>query len=180
MSKRNSLLILLFVVLVTGFGTWYMMSPAPAPANNSAVIPNAKPGTSIGQALPQITLSDLAGRNIHVGEKDKIIVVNFWATWCPPCKAEMPDLNLFAAKHQNDVAFYAINIQEPAGKVSDFMTQNNYTRMQVLLDKDGAVAKQFHVSAIPTTIVADKNGVIRYRKSGSMTLAELENVIKGL
>lgn len=180
MSKRNSLLILLFVVLVTGFGTWYMMSPTPAPANNSAAIPSVKPGSAIGQALPQITLSDLAGRSIQVGGKDKIIVVNFWATWCPPCKAEMPDLNLFAAKHQNDVAFYAINIQEPAGKVSDFMTQNNYTRMQVLLDKDGAVAKSFHVSAIPTTIIADKNGVIRYRKSGSMTLTELENVIKGL
>jgi len=180
MSKLRSLLTLLVVVLITGFGTWYIMSPAPAPTENSTVIPNAKPGTSNGQALPQITLNDLAGRNIQVSEKDKIIVVNFWATWCPPCKAEMPDLNLFAAKHQNDVDFYAINIQEPSSKVSDFITQHNYTRMQVLLDKDGAVAKQFHVSAIPTTIVADKKGVIRYRKSGSMTLAELENVIKGL
>jgi len=182
MSKRASIVLLVLVVLLTGLGTWYIMSPSPQPAANKSnpVIPNVETGAVVGKALPSITLSDLAGKSVQVNGKGKITVVNFWATWCPPCRQEMPDLNRFAAKHQNDVAFYAINIQESAGKVSDFMAQNNYTRMEVLLDKDGAVAKRFQVSGIPTTIVVDKNGVIRFRKAGGMTMSELEGIINGL
>lgn len=180
MSKSKSVLIIVICILLAGFGTWYAMSSAPSPAKNNSAVSQAGTGTAIGQVLPQITLRDLEGRSVQVEGKGKITVVNFWATWCPPCKAEMPDLNLFAGKHQSDVAFYAINIQEPAGKVADFMTLNHYNRMQVLLDQDGALAKQFHVSAIPTTIVTDKNGVIRYRKSGGMSLTELESIISGL
>jgi cytochrome c biogenesis protein CcmG, thiol:disulfide interchange protein DsbE len=165
------------LVILATVGLWYFASPADH--QNQGATNASETGVTAGKVLPQFTLSDLAGHELTVGRADKLIVINFWATWCPPCLAEMPELNRFVDKHQADVAFLAINIQEPVGKVADFMTQNNY-KMQVLLDKDGSIAKNFRVSAIPTTIVADKNGVVKYRKSGGITMSELEGVIKGL
>ena len=107
------------------------------------------------------------------------LLVNFWATWCPPCREEMPELDKFAAQYSGTVAFYAVNIQEPASKVSEFMQTHNY-KMPVLLDHDGTIGKQFRVSAIPTTVIVDKNGIIKYRKPGGVTFAEIENITKGL
>ena len=165
------------LVIVAAVGIWYLASPAPDKGQTGSG--SADIGVTAGKTLPQFTLSDLSGREMAVGRADKVIVINFWATWCPPCLAEMPELNRFVEKHKTDVVFYAVNIQEPNSKVSDFMTQNNY-RMQVLLDKDGSIAKNFRVSAIPTTIVADKNGIVTYRKSGGITMNELESAIKEL
>ncbi|GMB00775.1 TlpA disulfide reductase family protein [Pelosinus sp. IPA-1] len=136
-------------------------------------------GVRVGKNSPVFTLTSLEGDKVTVGQPGKITVINFWATWCPPCQEEMPELDLFAKKNQQKINFYAINLQESNGKVSEFMNKSKYT-MPVLLDKDGIVAKQFQVAAIPTTIIIDKNGIIKHRQSGAMTMNELDGVINSM
>ncbi|CVK17852.1 TlpA family protein disulfide reductase [Sporomusa sphaeroides] len=141
--------------------------------------PPAETGVTVGNALPEFTLPALDGRQVTVAPAGQILVLNFWATWCPPCRQEMPELDKFAEQYSGKVEFHAVNIQEPGDKVAAFMAQNKYT-MSVLSDTEGEVAKLFRINAIPTTLVVDKQGIIKYRKSGPVTLAELEGVLNGL
>ena len=145
----------------------------------AAVQPAIDTGVTVGKRLPEFALATLTGKETKVTLDGQIIVLNFWATWCPPCRQEMPELEKFARQYSNKVTFYAINIQEPHDTVTEFLTQNQYT-MKVLSDKDGEVAKKFRVNSIPTTLVVDKQGIIKYRKSGPVTVTELEGVLNGL
>jgi len=170
MGKRIIVLALLLLA-----GGWYLTVTKTTQPEHKV----AETGVAVGKLMPSVTLAGLDGKSITVGKSDKITILNFWATWCPPCREEMPALNQFYQNNQQSVVFYAVNIQEPVDKVNDFLIKNSYS-LSVVSDKDGAIAKLFQVNAIPTTIVADKNGVIRYRKAGSVTQSELDGVIKGL
>lgn len=175
-SKAKWMIAVLAVLLAIG---WYAADNMAS--TNGETQPKERPATGVlvGNALPEFTLLNPAGQESKVGMPGKVTVINFWATWCPPCRAEMPELSLFAGKHSAAVNFYAINIQETPDKVTGYLQQNNLA-MPILLDKQGDVARTFRINAIPTTIVADKQGVIRFRKSGPVTNSELEGIIKGL
>jgi len=136
-------------------------------------------GVAVEQEMPIFNASTLYGQSIEVGVPGKPYVLNFWATWCPSCRDEFPELNQFATAHTADIQFYAINIQESSEQVSDFLNSNGYT-LPVLLDLDGSIARNFRIRAFPTTIVVDSQGVIRYRKAGGVTADELENVLNSL
>lgn len=128
---------------------------------------------------PILMLNDLNGNKLPVIQQGKITIINFWATWCPGCREEMPELDRFVAKHGKNVGFYAINLQETPEKVKAFMEKNQY-KIPVLLDHDGAVGRKFQVNVIPTTIVIDKTGIIKYRHAGNVTVADLEAVLQSL
>ena len=170
----------LFIVIVVGImmvavGYWYTLlgtdTKKPLPVTGS--------GVKIGETLTPFILESLDGSQVTIGQPGKITVINFWATWCPPCQEEMPELEIFARENQQKVDFYAVNVQETKGKISDFMNKNKYT-MRVLLDKDGAVGKKFQVTGIPTTIIINKHGMVKFRKTGGMTRTELEGIINSL
>jgi len=173
MSRRMLIMALGIIMAIVGY--WYTYHSAHPDQSSSSVTT----GIKVGQTIMPIVLNRLDGTQTTVGQSGKITVINFWATWCPPCREEMPDLDTFAHKNQQKVDFYAINLEEPIGKISEFMDKNKYT-MPVLLDTDGAVAKKFQVTAIPTTIIVNKHGMIKYRKSGGMTVDELEGIINSL
>jgi len=164
--------ILVFTLL---FGTGYNVE------TGDYLIRQAKAdtGVSVGKEMPTFTANNLTGENVQVGGTGVPYVLNFWATWCPPCKAELPELNAFANAHTEDVQFYAINIEESENTITDFLQNNGYS-LPVLLDADGSISQEFRVRAVPTTIVVDSQGVIRYRKTGGVTKEELENVLSNL
>ncbi len=174
MNNKN--IIIIIGVILFGLG-YYWYSHVDENANK----PSAKAGTGVkvGQNIAAFSLDNLTGSKVTVGETGKITVINFWATWCPPCQEEMPDLEIFAKRNREKVDFYAVNLHESEDKIKKFMNENNYT-MPVLLDKDGAIGKKFQVTAIPTTIIVNKHGMIKYRKSGAMTINELEGIINSL
>jgi len=174
MSKRFVIIIAVGILTLTAF--WSMMK---TDAEKQDIGATAEPGVTVGKLSVDFSLPTLEGRSVTISNKNsQVTVINFWATWCPPCREEMPELNSFAEQRRS-IAFYAVNIQESPDKVAAFMKQNKYN-MTVLLDKDGAVARLYRVNAIPTTIVIDRKGIIRYRKSGTVTLKELDEVIKSL
>lgn len=108
-----------------------------------------------------------------------LMILNFWATWCPPCRAEMPELSAF---HQSnpEAGFITVNNlpSEKAGiaGVKRFMQGNGY-RFPVLLDKDGKLTSQFGVKAFPTTLLVDAKGNVLKRHTGVVSQGLLENWI---
>lgn len=135
-----------------------------------------EPGIIVGKRMQAFKLQDLDDQEITVGEDKQLTVINFWATWCPPCREEMPGLHSFYQKNKQKVNFYAVNIQEPVADVRTFIDANQYT-FPVLLDSDAAIAKLFQVNAIPTTLVVDQEGIIQYRTAGMVSQSELETII---
>jgi peroxiredoxin len=104
------------------------------------------------------TLKDLHGKKYTLSElRGKIVLVNFWATWCPPCRAEMPDLDAIYTHFQSQgLVILSLSDEDPF-KVSSFISPTNY-HPPVLLDTGGKIAKQLHVDGIPKTFVFDREG----------------------
>ena len=125
------------------------------------------------------TASAQPAADVAVEAKGKPYVINFWATWCPPCQAEIPDLAAFYAANGNKADFYAVNLQEEAQPVQKFMTERK-ADLPVILDTNGDAANLYGVRAIPTTVVVNAEGKVVYRKTGGVTKEELEDVINHL
>ncbi len=109
-------------------------------------------------AKADFTLKDLHNKKWTLSElRGKIVLVNFWATWCPPCRAEMPDLDTIYTHFQSQGVIVLSITDEDGFKVSSFISPSGY-RPPVLLDSGGAVHKLFHVEGIPQTFVFDRDG----------------------
>jgi cytochrome c biogenesis protein CcmG/thiol:disulfide interchange protein DsbE len=93
------------------------------------------------------------------------VVLNFWATWCVPCRAEMPALDRLAAERP-DVMFLAVDLQEDAGTVRRYFTELGLTALVPLLDGRGAITRRYGVLSLPTTFFLDREGVIRHIEIG--------------
>ena len=136
-------------------------------------------GVTVGKTLPQFTLLGLDGQSVTVGPSDRVMIINFWATWCPPCRGEMPELNDFYLEYQSRINFYAINLQEDPVKVNNFMYKNGYS-LPTLVDTDGAIGSLFQIQAIPTTLVVDRDGVIQFVQRGATSRKQLEYLVNRL
>lgn len=125
--------------------------------------------------LNKVKLSDYIGRPV---------VVNFWASWCPPCKAEMPLFNELSNKYKGEeLTVLMVDLpdgdRETMDKAKQFIEDNNYS-MKILFDNDGNAATNYNISSIPRTLFIDKDGYIVEDHSGQITKGELENQIKSL
>ena len=125
--------------------------------------PNSDPSQKIvGEAAATFKLDDLEGKAVSPIEenKGKVIVLDFWATWCPPCRAGMPHLDqLYKDQKEQGVAIFAVNQRESAEKANGFLAAQNLT-VPVLLDANGEVGAQYLVTGIPQTVVIGKDGKI--------------------
>jgi thiol-disulfide isomerase/thioredoxin len=128
----------------------------------------------IKEAAPSFSLLDLNGQQVNLANlKGKTVIVDFWATWCGPCKESFPGLQRMVNKFKDnlDVKFLFVNTlergdeNEKGQKVSGFMKQYQYT-FQVLMDNDNKVVKDYGVLGIPTKFIIDKNGDIRFKSIG--------------
>lgn len=142
----------------------------------------SQPKDAANQAK-DFTLKDLEGKSVSLSDfrRKKVVILDFWATWCGPCRAAMPSLMSYQAKHEKDVKVFSINQLEDAGRVGAFV-KNNALSLHVLLDADGAVSSAYRVFGIPTLYVVDKEGVLRAKHVGFRPDLEayLEQVISPL
>ncbi|MDR2006270.1 MAG: TlpA family protein disulfide reductase [Acidaminococcales bacterium] len=147
-----------------------------------AANPSAEAAANVGDRLGARSFELLGGGTVSLPlEGKKACVINLWASWCPPCRGEMPQLQAFYDKHKNDpeIALYLINHAEPAKSVEEFMQRNNLT-LPVLLDLRGEAVDMLFTSAIPTTVITDAGGKIIFRKIGAVTAAELDAALAKL
>ena len=130
---------------------------------------------------PDFSLSSPDGEEISLSDYEgQVILVNLWATWCPPCKAEMPTINAFYETHKADgFVVLAVNSQEGASTVKRFIQNNNFT-FPVLLDSQGQVMDRYHVRALPTSFIIDRNGVIQHIQTGEITTQQLQKIVEPL
>lgn len=147
---------------------------------------NSQAGSDSSSQLypaPDFTVTDREGNKVNLKDYfGKPIVVNFWASWCPPCKAEFPDFEKVYGETKDDVQFLMINMtdgqRETVKKGYDFIAENGYT-MPVLYDTvNQSAANTYGIYSIPTTIFIDSNGNIITGKEGAMSESELRSGIE--
>ncbi|MDP4172008.1 MAG: redoxin domain-containing protein, partial [Bacillota bacterium] len=127
----------------------------------------------IGVKAPDFVLKTLTGSTVKLSDfKGKRVMLNFWATWCPPCKAEMPDMEKFYKKGQKDLIILAVNI-DPQLDVKGFAKANGLT-FPILLDEKDEVNTKYHILSIPTTYFIDSKGIIKDKFTGAMPLDAMQ------
>jgi len=133
----------------------------------------------INQIAPDFGLKTLDGGLYRLStQTGKPVVVNFWATWCLPCKEEMPLLNQFA-KENDQVEVVGINFDESEGIVKEFVESNGID-FPILLDSGGEVVKLFRIQGFPATLFIDEDRVLRYQHVGLLNQELLENYVQQL
>lgn len=119
------------------------------------------------EPAPDFTLQSASGENIRLAEqRGQVVMLNFWASWCGPCRQEMPLLDaLYQRYNPVGFAFYGINVEADNADAKKFI-QSLGVSLPVLYDPDSKVSKLYQVSAMPTTVLIDKKGEIRYVNKG--------------
>lgn len=117
---------------------------------------------------PEFELKDPAGKQLSLRDlRGKVVFLNFWATWCPPCIEEMPAMEKLHRDLEKDgLVILAINFQEGPERVKEFFTKHNLT-FTALLDRDGKVSELYQAWGLPVSVVINKRGEIAARAMGS-------------
>ncbi len=126
-------------------------------------------------------LKDLNGKELSLSDlKGKKVFLNFWATWCPPCRAEMPEIEkIYQETKNSDLVIVAVEIGEPLNTVKTFIDSNKYN-FKVLLDSDQSVSSQYGITAIPASYFIDAEGNIISKNVGAMNIDQMKAYIKTL
>ncbi|WP_028547854.1 TlpA family protein disulfide reductase [Paenibacillus sp. UNC451MF] len=124
---------------------------------------NAPKEMKYNKPVPSFTLQSLDGKSYQVGgPRDKPLMINFWASWCGPCKEEAPDLVRVYEKYKDRFDLYAVNVtrEDRMGDVKNFVERNDFT-FPVLLDTEGKTAEMYRILFVPTSFLIDRQGTLR-------------------
>lgn len=137
----------------------------------------ATTGIDAGMIAPSFTLKNLAGEEVNLKDfSGKKVMLNFWATWCPPCKEEMPAMEEFYKENSNEIEILAVNL-DPQNDVEGFVREKELT-FPILLDQAGSTQQTYSIISIPTTFIIDENGLILKKHIGSMTYEQMQELMK--
>ena len=129
-----------------------------------------------GALPPEFSLLLPDGRHVSVSDlKGRPVLINFWATWCPPCRAEMPEL-LQAARDYPDLVMLAVNVSEAPGDVSKFAEQFRMD-VPVVIDPTGTISDRYNITGLPTSVFLDPDGTIASVRPGAINRAVIDDVL---
>lgn len=116
----------------------------------------------LGQPLANFSLKDLRGNTVNLSDyKGQVVLINVWATWCPPCRAEMPDLQAFyAANRQKGFVVLAIDAGDARADVAAFASEYGLT-FPILLDPQSDLVHRMNIFDYPTSLILDRSGVVK-------------------
>ena len=158
--QRKTTWIALIIILLSSGVAWIALSRAPAETAVNGDVPSALPRKDF--MAPDFTTETLDGRTMVLSElRGQVVLINFWATWCLPCRAEMPAIQqVYEDYRDRGVEVLAVNLSEQDGTVSAFVEELGLT-FPVLMDLDDDIGSLYRVRSIPTTFFVDRSGVIR-------------------
>jgi peroxiredoxin len=135
-------------------------------------------GISQGNRARNFTLEDLAGNKVSLKDyRGQIVLINFWATWCPPCQAEIPDFErAFRARHDDGFVVLGISVEETAEMVGPFVDEFGMS-YPVLLDSAGRIFQMYRVLGLPMSLLLDRDGVIQVRHVGFLSADQLDSYL---
>jgi len=138
-------------------------------------------GIQVGRVAPDWTLEGLDGGSASLDDyRGQVVLLNFWATWCGPCRDEIPDLEaVYQARKKQGFVVLGLAVEEPRETVAPFVEEMGIT-YPVLLDVQGSVKKVFRVSGLPMSLLIDGQGVIRVRHVGRLTAEQLIGYLQEL
>ena len=121
-------------------------------------------------SAPDFTLRSMGGPNLRLQEqRGRVVMVNFWATWCGPCRQEMPQLNRLYEKYKaSGFVLLGINVDDDASNAAGVAAKLGVT-FPVLLDTDKKVSREYDLSTMPSTVIIDRDGKVRYVHRGYLT-----------
>ena len=161
-------------------GFAFVIMVFPKSRSNAESLSSVEP-VAVNFAAPELSLESLAGRTEALTDyRGSIVLVNNWATWCPPCKAEMPTLAAYYNEHKSEgFTIIAIEAGDPVNVVSPFV-QNYNLKFPVWLDPNGASLRAFGNGTLPNSYVIDRSGTGRYAWTGEINREMLEKYLTPL
>jgi peroxiredoxin len=149
------------LVLVAGFAAFILLAP-----------PGEQKGRPAeGTPAPLFSLQDLSGKTWNLSAlRGSVVMINFWATWCRPCREEMPSIDALneIMRERDDFVILEVLYQDTPEKAAEFMKKNGYG-LTVVVDSDEQAAESYGITGIPETFVIDKKGILRRNFIGPST-----------
>ena len=166
---------LMLTVAILG-AVWIFFTRVPVEAASATT---AQPRVNF--RAPALTLAALDGKKISLDDlRGQVVLVNFWATWCPPCRAEMPEIqNAYEKYRAQGFTVLGVDVAEDEATVASFVQEFKLT-FPILLDRDTSVTKRYQVNGLPTTFFIGRDGVIRAVNLGAMNRAYIESQLAPL
>jgi thiol-disulfide isomerase/thioredoxin len=164
----RSLLTIIFAVVLAAVGTVWIKS----------LVPPESPSGSLQflSAAPELPIYDRAGVRTDLSkEKGKIVIIHFWATWCPPCVEEIPALSRFWDRYRtrDDIGLYAISVDKDWKTIEEFMKKNP-SAIPLFHDPGAATARRFGTTQYPETYVVNDKGRVLFRVQGAVNWSDPE------
>jgi peroxiredoxin len=175
MNSSNRWYLVFVAVLVLG-GAWLWWSRVPVDAADDELA--AQP--AVGRLAPDFTLETLDGETFRLGDHlgKTPIVLNYWATWCGPCRREIPVLQAAHEHYEGDILFLGVDQGEDPAVVQAYVDEMGMT-FTIPMDAEQAAAERYNIHGLPTTFFIDRDGIIRVVWSGEMNSVTLaENIAK--
>lgn len=168
-QRQSQLTSLALILAGVGLLAAVFLSTNRAPTN-----PGLQP-IAVGKTMSDLALQDLSGNTVRLSDfAGRPVLINAWATWCPPCREEMPLLQVYYQAHQaEELAFLAINAGEGAATINKFITANGFS-FPVLLDPNADALHRLGIDSFPTSVLVGRDGTVQAVHIGLLTAATLD------
>ena len=136
-------------------------------------------GVTPGKLARDFTLESLDGSQVSLSDyRGQVVLVNFWATWCPPCRAEIPDLEAaYQAHRQDGFVILGVDVEDPRHLIESFLDEVEMT-YPILLDEAGRTSREYRAPGLPMTLLLDREGVIQVRHAGYISAEQLSEYLE--
>jgi len=187
--SSNIMMRLCFVCFAISLGCLMVFGSPSHAADPATIAPHPAPpagpdtATLTGKPAPDFSLPTLDKKDVKLSEqKGKVVMLDFWATWCPPCRASLPHVQKLASDEalaKKGLVVWVVNDKEDEPTVTKFMKENNYT-FTVPMDKPADVLKKYLVRGIPTTVIIGRDGTIRnvFIGYGAPTAKQIDQAVE--